>query len=103
MAEDRHKDKEFDMELFLSICERYGLSKKDIFKDINKVESSIDAGNVIIPKKATNMDILKIMYPNIQWDNECNGIIYGFKKDDRALPMLGIDLDWANNLYKDPT
>lgn len=80
--------KEFDIDLFLSICADYGLNKEDIFKDINEV------------KATTNMDILKTMFSDIQWDNECNGIIYGFKTDDRSLPILGVDLDWGNEQYK---
>ena len=89
--------KPFDMELFLSICEKYGLSKEDIFKDENEVMESID---IAIPSNATNMDILKTMFSDIQWDNECNGVIYGYKTNDRMMPILGADFNWLNAPYE---
>ena len=61
-------------------------------------EEEVDA--IEIPENATNGDMIKAMFPNIQWDNECNGVFYGYKTNDRMMPMLGADFNWWNALYK---
>ena len=55
---------------------------------------------IIIPRGATNGDMIKAMFPDMQIDNECNGILYGYKTNDREMPMLGMNLDWWNAPYK---
>lgn len=53
-----------------------------------------------IPKVATNGDMIKAMFPNIQWGNECDGVFYGYKTNDRVMAMLGVDFNWWNAPYK---
>lgn len=54
----------------------------------------------IIPKVITNRDMMETTYSNIQWDNECNGVIYGYKTNDRMMPILGADFNWWNAPYE---
>lgn len=53
-----------------------------------------------LPEDATNGDVIQALFPNIQWDNECNGVFYGYKTNDRMMPMLGADFNWWNAPYK---
>ena len=50
--------------------------------------------------KPTNGDMIKAMFPNIQWDNECDGVFYGYKTNDRMMAMLGVDFNWWNSPYR---
>lgn len=67
------------------------------FDTLNVLENCIE-----IPSGATNGDALKAIFHNIQFDNEHNGIYYGYISDDtdRKTPMLGMNLEWLNAPYR---
>ena len=68
---------------------------------VNQIVGSEPTANVIkIPEGATNGDMIKAMFPDMQIDNVCNGILYGYKTNDREMPMLGMNLDWWRAPYK---
>lgn len=51
----------------------------------------------------TNGDMIKVIFPNLVWDNEPNGIIYGYKNSEclkELRPQIGVPLDWWNEPYK---
>lgn len=66
----------------------------------SQINGAVEVQAIPIPKGATNGDVIKAMFPNMQIDNECNGILYGYKTNDREMPMLGMNLDWWNAPYK---
>ena len=53
-----------------------------------------------LPRNPTNGEVIKAMFPNIQWDNECDGVFYGYKTNDRMMAMLGVDFNWWNSPYR---
>lgn len=67
------------------------------FDTLNVLDNCIE-----IPNGATNGDALKAIFPNIQFDNELNGIMYGYMSNDtdRKTPMLGMNLEWLNTPYR---
>ena len=74
-------------------------SMKNLIKEHEVTEEEVNA--IEIPNGITNGDMIKAMFPNIQWDNECNGVFYGYKTNDRMMPMLGANFNWWNATYKE--
>lgn len=57
--------------------------------------------SIVIPENATNRDVIKIIFPTLEFKNECNGIFYLYDKTrDRGMEMMGVDYVFLNEPYK---
>lgn len=69
-------------------------------RDLNEKDGVGIYDAIIVPNDATNFDVIKGMFPNIKFDNECNGIIYGYEKSDFPKPTnMGFNINWLNKKY----
>ena len=66
-------------------------------RDLNEKDGVRIYDAIVVPNDATNFDVIKGMFPNIKFDNECNGIIYGYEKSDFPKPTnMGFNINWLN-------
>ena len=73
---------------------------EDIFIAIEKCQT-VDA--IKISPNLTNKGLIKKAFPNVEFDNECNGIIYGYKKSDSIksiVPLMGFKISWLKEKYR---
>lgn len=46
------------------------------------IENQPELKAIVIPDNATNWDVVKEIFTNIKFNDECNGVIYGYEKGD---------------------
>lgn len=72
----------------------------DILEIINN-QSTVNA--IKVSPNLTNKGLIKKAFPNIEIiDEECNGIVYGYKKSDSIksiVPLMGFKMDWLAKKY----
>lgn len=72
----------------------------DILEIINN-QSTVNA--IKVSPNLTNKGLIKKAFPNIEIiDEECNGIVYGYKKSDSIksiVPLMGFKKDWLAKKY----
>lgn len=66
-------------------------------RDLNEKDGIGIYDAIIVPNDATNFDVIKGMFPNIKFDNECNGI-NGYEKNYVSKPMR-FNINWLNKKY----
>lgn len=74
----------------------------DILEIINN-QSTVNA--IKVSPNLTNKGLIKKAFPNIEIiDEECNGIVYGYKKSDSIksiVPLMGFKMDWLAKKYNE--
>lgn len=73
--------------------------------DMLHIQCSPEVSAIPIPDKATNGDMIKAMFPEIEWEkkNIKGNSIFGYKNKedvDKRPPNIGVELDWWNAPYK---
>lgn len=79
-------------------CDKYA-EVEDIL-EIIKNQPTVNA--IKVSPNLTNKGFLKKAFPNVEFDNECNGIIYGYKKSDSIksiVPLMGFKMNWLAKKY----
>lgn len=82
-------------------CDKYA-EVEDILEIINN-QSTVNA--IKVSPNLTNKGLIKKAFPNIEIiDEECNGIVYGYKKSDSIksiVPLMGFKMDWLAKKYNE--
>lgn len=73
----------------------------DIFEIIEKCQT---VNAIKISPNLTNKGLIKKAFPNIEIvDEECNGIVYGYKKSGSIksiVPLMGFKTNWLKEKYR---
>ena len=81
-------------------CAKY-VDLEDIFKIIEKCQT---VNAIKISPNLTNKGLIKKAFPNIEIvDEECNGMVYGYKKSDSVksiVPLMGFKINWLKEKYR---
>lgn len=80
-------------------CDKY-VELEDIFEIIEKCQT---VNAIKISPNSTNKSLIKKAFPNVEFDNECNGIIYGYEKSDSIksiIPLMGFNMNWLKEKYR---
>ena len=73
---------------------------EDIFEIIEQCQT---VNAIKISPNLTNKGLIKKAFPNVEFDNECNGIIYGYEKSDSIksiVPLMGFKTNWLKEKYR---
>ena len=80
-------------------CDTYA-EVEDILEIINNQPT---VNTIKISPNLTNKGFIKKAFPNVEFDNECNGIIYGYEKSDSIksiVPLMGLNMNWSKKKYR---
>lgn len=79
-------------------CDKYA-EVEDIL-EIIKNQPTVNA--IKISPNLTNKGFIKKAFPNMEFDDECNGIIYGYEKSDSIksmIPLMAFKPNWLKKIY----
>lgn len=80
-------------------CDKYA----EVYDILEIIENQPTVNAIKVSPNLTNKGFIKKAFPNVEFDNECNGIIYGYKKSDSIksiVPLMGFNMNWLKEKYR---
>lgn len=80
-------------------CDKYA----EVYDILEIIENQPTVNAIKVSPNLTNKGFIKKAFPNVEFDNECNGIIYGYEKSDSVKsikPLMGFNMNWSKEKYR---